>query len=76
MHGLGPGVAACLHDAVDDEIGLGGRCGPDIDGLVRHLDVQRVAVGVGIDRDGLDPIRRAVLMTRQAISPRLAIRIL
>ncbi len=44
-------------------------------GLVGELDVLSVAVGVGIDGDGADAHARcAVLMTRQAISPRLAIR--
>ena len=37
--------------------------------------MQRVAIGLGKDRDGLMPRRFAVLMTRQAISPRLAMRI-
>ena len=54
MHGLGAGVAAGLHDPVDDEIGLRRRRRADMDGLVGHLDMQRVRVGVGIDGDGLD----------------------
>jgi hypothetical protein len=37
--------------------------------------VERVAVGLGIHGYRLDPMLRAVLMTRQAISPRFAIRI-
>jgi hypothetical protein len=44
--------------------------------LVGQRHVPGVAVGVGIDGDGLDAHLRAVTMTRQAISPRLAIRIL
>jgi hypothetical protein len=43
--------------------------------LVGHPHMERIAVGVRIDRDRLIPILRAVLITRQAISPRLAIRI-
>ena len=38
-----------------DEIGFGGGRGADGDGLVGHFDMQRVGVGVRIDRDGLDP---------------------
>ena len=54
MHRLRAGRAAGLDDLVDDEIGLRGRRRADMDGLVGHLDVQRVAVGVGVDRDGRD----------------------
>ena len=54
MHGFRAGVAAGLHDAVDHEIGLRRGRRADMDGLVRHLDVERVAVGIGIDGDGLD----------------------
>ena len=76
MHRLGAGLLAGVDDLVDDEIGLGGGRRADRHGLVGHFDVQRVAIGVGIDRDGFEcPMRRAVLMMRQAISPRLAIRI-
>ena len=54
VDGLGAGPAAGLHDAVDVEVGLrrGGR--PDGDCLVGHGNVQRVAVGLGIDRHGGD----------------------
>ena len=55
MHGLGAGRLAGGDDLVDDEIALGRRRRADGDGLVGHLDVQRVPVGVGIDRDRLDP---------------------
>ena len=54
MHGLGAGRLAGLDDLVDEQIGLRGRRRPDVDGLVGHLDVQGVAVGVGIDRHRLD----------------------
>ncbi len=37
--------------------------------------MRRARVGIGIDRHRGDPHLRAVRMTRQAISPRLAIRI-
>ena len=77
MHRLGAGLLAGGDDLVDQQIGLRGRRRADGDRLVGHLDVQRVLVGLRIDRDRLDAHAcRAVLMTRQAISPRLAIRIL
>ena len=51
-----------------------GRCGY---ASSASAHVQRVAIGVGVDGDACAmPSRRAVRMTRQAISPRLAIRIL
>ena len=54
MHGFRAGVLAGLHDAVDDQIGLRRRRGADMDRLVRHFDMQRIAVGVGIDSHRLD----------------------
>ena len=38
--------------------------------------MQRLGIGIGIDRDGRDPHPPRGRMIRQAISPRLAIRIL
>ena len=55
MHGLGAGLAAGLDDLLDHQIAFGGGRRPDQDGLVGHFDMQRVAVGLGIDRDRLDP---------------------
>ncbi len=75
MHRLGAARSAGGDDVLDDEIALRGRRRADRHRLIGHLDMQRVAVGLGIDRDRAMPIRRAVLMMRQAISPRLAIRI-
>src|SRR6185312_9809341 len=40
---------------VDDQIALGRGRRTDMDGRVRHLDVQRILVGVGIDGAGLAP---------------------
>ena len=54
MHRLGAGRLAGLDDLVDQQIALRRRRRADRHGLVGHLDVQRVAVGVGIDRDRLD----------------------
>ena len=55
MHGLRAGLAAGFDDLVDQEITLGGGRRPDQHRLVGHFDVQRVAVGLGIDGDRLDP---------------------
>ncbi len=74
MHRLGAARLAGSNDVVDDQIALRRRRRPDRHRVVGHFDMERVVVGLGIDRDGSIPIRRAVLMIRQAISPRLAIR--
>ncbi len=55
MHGLGAGLAAGLDDPVDQQITFGCRRRPDQNGVIGHFDVERVPVGLGIDRDGLDP---------------------
>ena len=55
MHRLGAAFLAGGDDLVDHQVALRRRRRADRDGLIRHLDVQRVAVGLGIDRDGLDP---------------------
>ena len=55
MHGLGAALLAGRDDVLDDEIALGRRRGADGDRLIRHLDVERVAVGFGIDRDRRNP---------------------
>ena len=54
MHGLRPGLAACLNDLLHHEIAFGRSRRSDQDGVIGHLDVERVAVGLGIDRNGLD----------------------
>ena len=55
MHGLRAGLAAGLHDPVDQEIALGRRRRADQHGLIGHFDMQRVAVGFGVDGYRLDP---------------------
>ena len=54
MHRLGPGRANSLHHLVDDDIGLVRGRGANMDRLIRHPDMQRMAVGIGIDRDRPD----------------------
>jgi hypothetical protein len=54
MDGVGAGLADGVENVVDDDVGLGGRRGADMDGLVGLAHMQRVAVGIGIDRDGGD----------------------
>ena len=43
------------NDVRDIEVAFGRRAGADTDGFVRHLDVQAVAVGFGMDGDGFKP---------------------
>ena len=54
MHGVGARAARRLHDAVDDEVALDGGRRADGIGLVRHLHVQGLAVGLREDGDGGD----------------------
>jgi hypothetical protein len=54
MHGLGAGLPAGFDDLLDHEVGLGGSGRPDMDGLVGHLHVEGIPVGIGIDGHGLD----------------------
>ena len=54
MHRLGARLLAGRDDAVDEEVGFGGGGRADMDGLVGHLHMERIAVGVRIDGDGGD----------------------
>ena len=54
MHRLGTARLAGSNDVVDDQIALRRRRRPDRYGVVGHFDVERVAVGLGIDRHGFD----------------------
>ncbi len=54
MHGLGAGRLAGFDDLVHEQIGLRRRRRADVDGLVGHVDVQGIAIGVRIDRHRLD----------------------
>ena len=54
MHRLGAALLAGGHDLVDDQVALRGGRRADGDGGVGHFHMQRIAVGLGIDRDGFD----------------------
>ncbi len=54
MHRLGAGVPAGGEDVLHHQIALRRRRRADRDRHIRHFDVKRVAVGLGIDRNGLD----------------------
>ena len=54
MHRLGAALAAGGHDLVDDQVALRGGRRADRDGGVGHFHMQRIAVCLGIDRDGFD----------------------
>mmetsp|Transcript_27768 Transcript_27768/g.51746 ORF Transcript_27768/g.51746 Transcript_27768/m.51746 type:complete len:213 (-) Transcript_27768:83-721(-) len=43
-----------LHHLVDDDIGLVGRRRADMDGLVRHLHMQRLGISIRINGNGRD----------------------
>ncbi len=75
MDGLGAGGQRRGDDLVHHQIGLARRRRADTHGLVGQAHVARAFVGLGIHGDGADAHAPAVLMTRQAISPRFAIRI-
>ena len=55
MHRLGAGRLARVDDQLGLEVGFRRRRRPEPDALVGHLHMRRARVGVGIDRDGLDP---------------------
>ena len=50
MHGLRLGLAAGLHDPVDHQIAFGRGWRPDRHRLIGHLDMECVAVSLGIYR--------------------------
>jgi hypothetical protein len=54
MHGLRAAFLTSSDDMLDHKIALRGWRRPDRYCRIRHLDMQRVAVGVGIDRDRLN----------------------
>ena len=76
MDGVDIGDLGGGDDGGDVEVALGGARRADADGLVGKLDVQAVPVRLAVDGDGADAHLRHAQMTRRAISPRFAIRIL
>ena len=54
MNGIGTRLADRIEDLVDHDIGLVRRCRADMHGLIGHFHMQRVAVCIRIDGDGLD----------------------
>ena len=54
MDGIRAGLLACRDNFVGDQVGLGSGRRTDMHGLVRHQDMRRTRIGIGIDRDGLD----------------------
>ena len=54
MDGLGAVLAGGVEDAVDAQVAFRGRRRADVFGFVRHADVQRGAVGIGVDRHAGD----------------------
>ena len=55
MHRFGACGFAGFDDFIDEEIALRRRGRSDQNRLIRHFDMERVAVGLGIDRDGGNP---------------------
>ena len=70
------GIAAGHERRRDDrrrrQVGPRGIGGTDADGLVGELDSERVAIGLAVGDDRLDPRSRQARRIRSAISPRLA----
>ena len=54
MNRFGAGATGRSEDPLDDEIALCRRAGADQERLVRDPRVERVAVGLGVDRDRAD----------------------
>ncbi len=75
MNGVGAGLPDRIEDLVDDDIGLVGWRRADMHRLIGHLDMQRIAVGIGIDGDRLDAELLRGLDDPAGNSPRLAMRI-
>ena len=76
MDRVGPGLLRDLDQLVLHQVAVGRGGATEGVGLVGDLDVQRVAVGLGVDGDRPDPWSLQARAMRTAISPRLAIRTL
>ena len=55
MHRLGAGLAAGLDNLFHQQVAFRGRRRPDQDRVIGHFDMERIAVGLGIDGNGFDP---------------------
>ena len=62
-------------DARNLQVAVACRWRTDAHIVIRKPDMQRLPIGLTVDRDGLDAHLLAARMIRSAISPRLAIRI-
>ncbi|KAG1317656.1 hypothetical protein G6F63_015580 [Rhizopus arrhizus] len=56
MHGVGAAAARHRQQLVDIEVGVGRAVALQAERLVGHARVQRVEIGVGVDRDGLHAV--------------------
>ena len=54
MHSLGPAFLDGRHDLIDHDIAFIGGGRADMDRFISHFYMQRVAIGIGIDRHGLN----------------------
>ncbi|MPN41915.1 hypothetical protein SDC9_189470 [bioreactor metagenome] len=54
MHGLRPGDHGGRQDGLHVEVAVFGRRGANAHAFIRQMDMQRVPVRLGIDRDGAD----------------------
>ena len=73
MNGGGAGAWRDLDDLVGAQDSSRRRRRADRIGLIGEAHMERAGIGLGINRDGANaPCACAVRMTRQAISPRLA----
>ncbi len=52
MHGFGATLSRRLEHALDVQVTVAGTRRPQQHCLIRHCDMHRAAVGLGIDRDG------------------------
>ena len=55
MHGVGARLLAGAEDALDRQVAVGGRRRTDFDPVRRQAHVHRVALGLGVHRNRLEP---------------------
>ncbi len=54
MHGFSSGLLAGVDDLIDDQIAFRRGSRSDVNGFVSHFDMQRIPVGIRVNRDRLD----------------------